>query len=261
MTPASSGVYKYEMIKYITAIMALALVISCTPTHLDLTLAPDVAFKKANEEIEGHHFEDARQRLEHIIRTDTKYIYAPLAQLRLGDSYIESREPDLAIEEYRRFLDTYPRHKYASYAQYQIGLAYFGLVKGPDRGFGAALNALDIFTSLNETYPRNPYREDASLKIEQCNDIIAEHERIVGTFYFDRTAYHGAIDRLEGLVRDYPKYAEKSDVIMMLAVSYMGIGDETQSKQYLDRLESGFPDSKHLKKARKQIRKLRKLKE
>ena len=236
--------------------MALGLLVACSSA--DKTAPYDTAkeFAKANEEFEDKRHEDARQRFENIIRMDTEYIYAPLAQLRVADSYVADDNPELAIDEFRRFLDTYPRHKYAAYAQYNIGLVYFKLIKGPERGYGAALNALDAFRELNGLYPRNPYREDAELKIEHAEKIIAEHELMVGSFYFSRTAYNGAIDRLEGLIEAFPKYGNDPEVLWRLAVSHKGLGNDSRSQEYLTRLEALFPDSKYVKKARKHISKL-----
>ncbi len=229
---------------------------ACSSADKTELFNPEREFTKANEEFEDKRHADARQRFENIIRMDTQYLYAPLAQLRIADSYVADDNPELAIDEFRRFLDTYPRHKYAAYAQYNIGLVYFKLIKGPERGYGAALNALDAFTRLNELYPRNPYREDAELKIEHSERIIAEHELMVGSFYFSRKAYHGAIDRLEGLIETFPKYGDDPEVLWRLAVSHKGLGNDSRSLEYLTRLEALHPDSKYLKKARKHISKL-----
>ncbi len=234
----------------------MGLVVACSGA--DKTGSYDITseFTKANEDFEDKRHGDARQKFENIIRMDTEYVYAPLAQLRIADSYVADDNPELAIEEFRRFLDTYPRHKYAAYAQYHIGLIYFELINGPARGYGAALNALDAFRELNALYPRHPYRQDVDIKIENSENVVAEHELMVGSFYFKRTAYHGAIDRLEGLIEAFPKYADDPEVLWRLAVSHKGLGDNARSDEYLQHLESLFPDSKYVKKARKHISKL-----
>jgi len=244
------------MAKYIIMAMALALLVACSSSDKNEAFNITEEFAKANEDFEDKRHEDARMKFENIIRMDTEYIFAPLAQLRVADSYVADDNPELAIEEFRRFLDTYPRHKYAAYAQYNIGLVYFKLIKGPERGYGAALNALDAFRELNGRYPRNPYRQDAELKIEHSEDIIAEHELMVASFYFKRTAYHGAIERFDGLVEAFPKYGDNPEVLWRLAVSHKGLGDNARSDEYLQRLISLFPDSKYVKKARKHISKL-----
>ena len=81
---------------------------------------------------------------------------------------------------------------------------------------------------------------------------------MVGSFYFFRTAYNGAIDRLEGLIEAFPKYGDDPEVLRRLAVSHKGLGNDSRSDEYLTRLEALHPASKYVKKARKHISKLRK---
>ena len=216
----------------------------------------EMDFKRANEKLEDKFYDDARQTFERIIRMDTEYVYAPLAQLRLADSYKMDDEPELALDEYRKFLDIYPRHKFAAYAQYQIGMIHFKMIKGPDRGYGPALNALAAFRALNERYPRHPYREDTAVKIAQSKETIAEHELQVGSFYMKNGAYHGATERFEGILNDFPEYAENPQFLGRLAVAYEGLERKEDSERMLGELKKLFPDSKYLKKAKKDIRKI-----
>ena len=97
-----------------------------------------------------------------------------MAQLRIADSYTKEAEPDRAVEEYRKFLDIYPEHKYASYAQFQIAMIYFNQIEGPDRGYGGASKALEEFERLKRMFPRNPYRDIIEVRIEKCKNTIAD---------------------------------------------------------------------------------------
>ena len=251
---------RFGLFRGLLPLLFIALALSACAKPEEAPFDPAVYFKAANEKLEDKLYEEGRQKLEKIIRMATEYVYAPLAQLRLADSYMMDDEPDLAVEEYTRFLDTYPRHKYSSYAQYRIGLVFFDLIRGPERGYGPALNAMDAFLTLNERYPRNPYRREAEEKMQECRRIIAEHEMMVGEFYLKRRAYHGATDRLEGLVRDFPEFADNPRVLWLMAVSYKGLGFEEHSASSLARLDELFPKSKNLKKAKKGLRKIEKYK-
>jgi outer membrane protein assembly factor BamD len=222
------------------------------------TLTIEEEFARANQNIEAKHYIDARKSLERVIRRDTKYLYAPLALLRLADSYVLDSEPEIAIEKFKEFLYTYPRHKYASYAQYQIGLIYFNYIKDPDRGYGEALDARKVFITLNEEYPRNPYRQDVLLKLAQLRDILATHEIMIGTFYYKNKAYPSAINRLEDLRRDYPSYGNKAEVLYALALSHSWLGQKENATQYITSLQEHHPDSAQLRKAKKKIIKIEK---
>ena len=82
--------------------------------------------------------------------------YAPLAQLRIADAYVKEGEPELAVAEFRRFLEIYPDHRHASYAQYQIAMIYFSQIESPERGYGGAAKALEEFEKAQKKFPAEP---------------------------------------------------------------------------------------------------------
>jgi outer membrane protein assembly factor BamD len=214
------------------------------------------AFEEGNQFLEDKKYEEARDKFEEVKRRDTENLYAPLAQLRIADSYIKEDHPELAVDEYRRFIESYPRHKYAAYAQYQIGMVYFNMIDGPARGWGAAVRAVEEFETLQRRYPRNPYKDDVTFKIRKSRQIIADHEYQVGVFYFRKKAYRGAIARLAGLLRDFPEYRGEDEALYRLAVSHKGVGEDAEADRYLQRLANRYPESKLIEKTRKRFRKL-----
>ena len=211
-------------------------------------------FEYGNARLAENFYEDARTSFGKIKRQDTTGEYAPLAQLRTGDSYMQEEHQDLAVAEYQRFLDDYPLHKYAAYAQYQIGMAYFSLIDGVERAYSPASKALAAFEELLRRFPRNPYREQAQIKINQCRELLAEHEFLVGDFYFRREGWQGVVGRLTGLIRDYPEFERLDEVHYRLAVSYHELGMSEQSERYLTLLDAKA--SPLASEARKMIEKL-----
>ncbi len=202
---------------------------------------PVKQMKLANEKLEDKYEDDARRLFESIQRLDVTGEYAPLAQLRIADSYVIEDMPELAVAEYEAFLRMYPRHKYGSYAQYQIGLIHYRLIGGPDRGFGYATLALDAFETLNNIYPRNPYRLDVEIKIMQCRAIMAEHEYQVGDFYYDKNACNGARDRFELVRREYPEFSAMSTLLSKLTLCYERLEKPVERDLTLDELKEKFP--------------------
>ena len=141
---------------------------------------PEKTFTAANEQFEKKEYEQARASFLEVKNRDMTKKYAPLAQLKIADSYVKEEEPELAVAEYRKFLEAYPDHQYASYAQYQIAMVYFDQIEGSERGYGGAAKALEEFEKLKTLYPRNPYKDVVDLKMEKCRNTIAEYEYLVG---------------------------------------------------------------------------------
>ena len=231
----------------IIMLMSMFLV-SCTSTPKQ-TGPFDAAetMKKANAKLEDKFEEEARRLFEQVMRMDVSGEYVPLAQLRIADSYVVEDLTDLAIAEYEDFLRTYARHKYASYARYQIGLVQFGLIKDSSRGYGFALEALDSLIALNVDFPRNPYRQDASLKIDQCRALLAEYEFNVGVFYYDKQACEGAVARFEAARNRFDEFVSMPELLHHLALCHDRLGNVELSGESVNELKSRFPLSSFAK--------------
>ena len=220
------------------------------------TFNPKESFIFANEQLEKKDYAGARATLLEIKNKDTSHEIAPLAQLKIADSYIKEDEPDRGIAEYQKFLDEYPDHQYAPYAQYQIAMVSFNKIEDAQRGYGYAVEALKAFEKLKKMFPRNPYRDVIDLRIKQCRNTIAEYEFLVGKFYYKKESYHAAIGRLENLLKEYPEYQGMANVLFYLGMSYKYLGQDEKAREYLTRLIETYPNNKIIKKAQKALAKL-----
>jgi outer membrane protein assembly factor BamD len=214
---------------------------------------PKDSFVFANEQIEKKDYEGARANLLEIKNKDTSREIAPLAQLKIADSYIKEEEPERGIAEYRKFLEEYPDHQYAPYAQYQIAMVPFDKIGDAARGYGYAAQALKEFEKLKKMFPRNPYRDVIDLRIKQCRNTIAEYEFLVGEFYYKKESYNAAIGRLEDLLKNYPEYQDEASILFYIGMSYKHLGQDDKAKEYLTRLIETFPNNKIIKKAKKAL--------
>lgn len=219
---------------------------------------PEKTFTAANEQFEKKEYEQARASFLEVKNRDLTKKYAPLAQLKIADSYVKEEEPELAVAEYRKFLEAYPDHQYASYAQYQIAMVYFDQIEGSERGYGGAAKALEEFEKLKTLYPRNPYKDVVDLKMEKCRNTIAEYEYLVGKFYYKKDSYNAALGRFEGLLKKYPDYKGEPEVLFYSAMSYKSLGQKEKAAEYLSRLVEKYPNNKLSGSAKKEISALKK---
>jgi outer membrane protein assembly factor BamD len=221
------------------------------------TFEPEKVFEKANELLEKKDYEEARTAFLEIKNRDTSRKFAPLAQLKIADSYVKEGEFEPAIAEFRRFLEAYPDHKYAAYAQYQIASVYFDQIEGPERGYSGAAKALEEFERLKKLYPRNPYREVIDIKIQKCRNVIANYEFLVGEYYYKKGSFNAAINRFEDVLRTYPEYQREADVLFYLGMSYKSLGQKDKALEYLNRLVEKYPNNKFSADAKKELAKIK----
>lgn len=217
------------------------------------TFEPEKAFEKANGLLEKKDYEEARTAFLEIKNRDTSRKFAPLAQLKIADSYVKEGESELAIAEFRKFLEAYPDHKYAVYAQYQIASVYFDQIEGPERGYSGAAKALEEFEKLKKMYPRNPYREVIDIKIQKCRNVIAGYEFLVGEFYYKKGSFNAAINRFQDILKTYPDYQREAEVFFYIGMSYKNLGQKDKASEYLKRLVEKYPNNKFTADAKKEL--------
>jgi outer membrane protein assembly factor BamD len=246
---------------YIILFILIPFTISCSgksavkpPEKFD----SEKSFETANALLEKKDYEKARAIFFEIKNRDFTKKFAPLAHLRIADSYVNEEEFELAVAEYNRFLEAYPDHQYAPYAQYQIAMMYFNQIESPERGYGGAAKALEELGKLKKMFPRNPYKDIIEVRIEQCRNIIAEYEYLVGEFYYNKGSYNAAIGRFEGLLKKYPDYKKLADVLYYTGMSYKKLNQKEMASEYLTRLIETYPESKPAPDAMKELDDLQK---
>lgn len=196
-------------------------------------------------------YQEARKLLVEVKNRDKSKKYAPIAHLKIADSYVKEDETEPAIDEYRKFVEFYPDNRFASYSQYQIAMVYFNQIESSDRGSGAAQKALKEFIILKERYPRNPFKDIIELRIEKCRNVIAEGEFIVGEFYFKKGAFNSAINRFKGLINQYPEYRRNDESLLFIGKSYLGLKMNDKAVEYFRMLLDRYPTSRFAPEAKK----------
>ncbi|MCL5021882.1 MAG: outer membrane protein assembly factor BamD [Nitrospirae bacterium] len=237
-------------------ILALVLMVSCSgkkEVKRDEVFDPEKSLARGTDLIERKQYEEARKVLLEVKNRDFTKKYAPLAQLKIADSYVRDEEYEAAAQEYRRFLDIYPDHKDASYAQYQIAMTYFVQIESPERGYGAAEKAMEEFEKIKRMFPRNPYREVIDLRIEKCRNTIADYEFLVAEFYFKKGSYNAALGRYKLLSQKFPDYNKESMVLYHSALCYKKLGNKDKAVESLNRLIEKYPDDRLVKDAKKEL--------
>lgn len=236
------------------SVLIIVFVCSCASEKVKQEpLKPDEALAKGDKLISDDEYEEARQVLGEIKGNDTTRKYAPIAQLKIAESYMKEENREMAVTEYRRFIEQYPDSQYAPYAQYQIAMIYFDQIKGPERGAGQAKSALEEFRKLKKMYPRNPYKEATDIKINKCLDVMANYEFLVGEFYFKKDAYKAALGRFLGILEQYPDYRAIDQVLYYIVLSYKSSANMDKAFKYFHMLKEKHPDSEYIKKLTEEL--------
>ena len=241
--------------KYLVLFIVLLLLSACSSDKSaqkkTSIFEAESVFNEANEKIKKGFYENAREILQNIKVQDTSGKYAPLAQIRIGDSYFEEGLFEESAVEYDHFLKLHPHHKYAPYAQYQLAMSYFKRITTVDVSYSYAQMALKKFENLLRLYPRNPYINVVQSRIDMCNRILAEYEYYVGTFYFKKGSYNAAALRFNTVINNYPDSRKEPEALYYLGLSHKNMGDNSKARTVLTYLTEKYPSTELSKKAQK----------
>lgn len=226
------------------------------------TLEPDrFLFERGMEALNRKRWLTAREFFRTLLDSYPQSPVRAEAKLGLGDSFLGENTAEayvLAINEYREFLAFYPQNEHAHRAQFQLAMAYFQQMRGPERDQTDTKNAIQELSVYVQRYPDKPLIGEARQKLREARDRLSMSEYRVGYFYY-RTQrwYPGAIDRFVTILRDDPEFTRRDAVYFYLAQSLLKVQRPADALPYLDRLLKEFVESEYLEEAKVQAEEIR----
>jgi outer membrane protein assembly factor BamD len=204
------------------------------------------------QHVKDENYEEAREAFRVVFENFPKSDYRILAKLAIANSHYQQGNTAnyvLAVQEYQDFIALFPFSPKAEFAQYQIGLCYYNMLEKPDRDQTETRKALDEFRKVIDTYPKGAYYKKAYSKLLDCYRRLAEHEYIVARFY-QRTGRHSAaVDRLKGILKNYPEPIFQAKHYYNLAKSLQEMDQFSESCTYYSTLLKKWPKSEYAQDA------------
>ena len=226
------------------------------------TRQPDkVLFDKAMNDIEHGRFEVARITLNTLINTYDSSEYLAKAKLAIADSWFREGGTHGLAEaeaEYKDFELFYPTMPEAAEAQNRICVIHYNQMDKADRDPAQALRAEDECRELIVQYPNSKFVPDATQRLRNIQEALAEGEMRVGTFYHAKGSNPAAANRLERLVDQYPLYSRADEALWMLGDAYSRMGNRfrKQSADAYARILRDYPLSSYAEDAKKKLQEL-----
>ena len=240
---------KYDRTIWI-AVLTSALLAGCLGKKKEAPIAgtsaePDkVLYAKATEDIKHGKYTVGRLGFQTLINTYPDSEYLAKAKLGIGDSYYkEGGVAGLkqAIVEYKDFITFFPFLDEAAYAQMQIAMGHYRQMEKPDRDRSEMVQAEAEFQTFLEKYPNSPLVPDAQQHLREVQEVLAEGNFRVASFYYIRSAYKAAGARLLELTNRYPLYSEADKANWMLGQIYEKTEHNDMAARYYTRIVKDYP--------------------
>ena len=210
-------------------------------------------FQDGIEEMNAANWKLAKER---FLAVETRFplgVYAQQAMINLAYSQWKDKEPELALATLARFQQQYPNHPATDYVLYLKGMinftppsAVFASItrQNPGERDPKALRQSYIaFNELIDRFPESRYTVDARKRVAWLVNTMAENEKVVARYYYDRYAYVAAINRAQLVITDFQGVpaAEEALYIMMMSYEKLGMTDMRNDTERV--LLANFPNT------------------
>jgi outer membrane protein assembly factor BamD len=190
----------------------------------DASVQPDKElYDKAMEAMKKNRFDVARLDLQTLLTTYPESEYQMKAKLAVGDSwYHEGGTAALtqAEAEYKDFITFFPNVPEAAEAQMRVADIYYQQMEKPDRDPANAERAEQEYRTMLQQYPDSPLVPRAQQKLREVQEVLAERQYEIGSFYASRESWNAAIARLQTLTDQYPLFSHSDLALIQLGDAY-----------------------------------------
>jgi outer membrane protein assembly factor BamD len=217
-------------------------------------------FERGTEALNDRKWLTAREYFRQLMDTYPQSPHRADAKLGMGDTFLGERSTEayvLAANEFREFLNFFPTHPRADYAQYKLGMTHFYQMRSADRDQTETREAIKELTVFTERFPSSSLAAEATARLREARDRLGEAEYRVGLHYYRVRWYPGAIDRWTTLLKQDPQYSNRDAVYYHLAESLVKQQRPAEALPYFERLVAEFEQSEYLELARKRVDELK----
>jgi outer membrane protein assembly factor BamD len=238
-------------LKFLTASVALTgllLLLSGCTTVVDFFRQRPQALPPASElyaegenQLNRSRYEDARTAFRKVVERHPQSSYAARSRFLIGEAFYREGQFDKAIKEFEGFMAFYPRHEIADLVQFRLSMSYYDQMKPVEQDQEITRKAMEAFKVLVREYPESRYAADALAKIDICRGRLAQKELWVASYYLNQGNPGAARQRLEKVVKEYPRTLVIPEALFRLAEVYAVDGRTDDSQLMFRQLADEYP--------------------
>jgi outer membrane protein assembly factor BamD len=243
-----------------TALVSLLLLLGGCTTLMDFLRQRPQALPPASElyaqgetELSKSRYEDARTAFRKVAERHPQSTYAPRARFLIGEAHYREGQFDRAIKEFEAFMAFYPRHQIADLVQFRLAMSYYDQMKPVEQDQEITRKAMEAFRVLVREYPESRYAADALAKVDICRGRLAQKELWVAAYYINQGNPGAARQRLEKVVKDYPRTLVIPEALFRLAEVYSGDGRGEDAQRMFRQLADEYPYTEWGKRAAQRL--------
>src|SRR5580693_2630689 len=180
-------------------------------------------FDKAMLAMKKGRFDVCRLDLQTMLNTYPESEYRMRAKLAVGDSWFKeggSAALAQAEAEYKDFITFFPDQPEAAEAQMKVADIYYMQMEKPDRDPKNANQAEQEYRTMIQQFPDSTFVPRAKQRLREVQEVLAERQYQVGSFYSTHENWAATIARLQTVTDSYPLYSHSDLALIGLGDAY-----------------------------------------
>ncbi len=173
--------------------------------EIEQNMPPETRIREGMDEYDVGKYGEAIKSFTALLEEHPFSPQAMLAKLKLADAYYYDGQYDEAKTHYREFETQHPTNEAMPYVLFQYGMCDYARAERIDRDPASMSQAIKSFTRLLNAYPNSAYAPEATNKIKEAQEFLANHEYLVAVFYVRTEKHDAAKQRLQYLLSTYPE--------------------------------------------------------
>ena len=158
--------------------------------------------------------------------------WAPKSVLMASYSYYMQDYYSLAIQNLKRYFQTYPKDTNKAYGHYLLAMCYYETIEGEKKDLAPLILSKKELNFIIKNFPNTDYAYDSRFKIDLINDILAAKEVYIGRHYIKKKKWIPALNRFKNVLEEYETTVHVEEAIHRLVEIYYILGMEKESLKY-----------------------------
>jgi outer membrane protein assembly factor BamD len=188
-------------------------------------------YDKAMVAMKKGRYDVARLDLQTLLNTYPESEYRMRAKLSVGDTWFKeggSAALTQAEAEYEDFITFFPNAPEAAEAKMKVADIYYQQMEKPDRDYTNAQQAAKEYREMINMFPDSALIPRAKQKLRDVQEVLAEREFLIGSYYGSREDFVASIARLQTVADTYPLYSKSDQVLLGIGDAYAGEAHNVQ---------------------------------
>ncbi len=228
-----------------------------TPTG---TAEPDkILYEKGLKDLEKGRFEIARLTFQTLLNTYPDSDYKEKAKLAIADSFYKQGGTSGLVQaeaEYKDFMTFFPTSDDADDAQMRVAMTHYKQMEKPDRDRTQAKAAEREFKNMLEQFPDSPLRDEATQRLREVQEVLAEGDMRVARHYMMLKRYDASVNRSMTVLKEYPDFSQQDAILFIMGQALEKKKQVVRAGYYYGKIVSDHPLSSYADESRKRLEEL-----